>query len=51
VLWYGPPALVLFGLAGTLLWLRRRQAIAADTAPLSPEETRRLDGLMRETDG
>jgi cytochrome c-type biogenesis protein CcmH len=51
VLWYGPPALVLFGLAGTLLWLRRRQAVAADTAPLSPEETRRLDGLMRETDG
>jgi cytochrome c-type biogenesis protein CcmH len=50
VLWYGPPALVLFGLAGTLVWLRRRRVVAADTAPLSPEETRRLDGLMREND-
>lgn len=50
VLWYGPPALVLFGLAGTLLWLRRRRPVAADAAPLSPEETRRLDGLMREND-
>lgn len=50
LLWYGPPALVLFGLAGTMLWLRRRQAAPADTAPLSPDETRRLDGLMREND-
>jgi cytochrome c-type biogenesis protein CcmH len=50
VLWYGPPALVLFGLAGSLLWLRRRQAIPANAAPLTPEETRRLDGLMREND-
>jgi cytochrome c-type biogenesis protein CcmH len=50
VLWYGPPILVLFGLAGSLIWLRRRQATPADAAPLSPEETRRLDGLMQETD-
>jgi cytochrome c-type biogenesis protein CcmH len=51
VLWYGPPLLVVIGLAGSLLWLRRRQTIPADAAPLSPEETRRLDGLMRERDG
>ncbi|HEY4171831.1 MAG TPA: cytochrome c-type biogenesis protein, partial [Rhodopila sp.] len=44
VLWYGPPALVAIGLAGSLLWLRRRQTTPADTAPLSPEETSRLDG-------
>ena len=50
VLWYGPPALVLFGLAGTMLWLRRRRAASVDDAPLSPEESRRLDGLMRERD-
>jgi len=51
VLWYGPPALVLAGLAGTFLWLRRRQPVATDAAPLSPEENQRLDGLMRENDG
>jgi cytochrome c-type biogenesis protein CcmH len=50
VLWYGPPLLVAVGLAGSLLWLRRRQAVSADAAPLSSEEARRLDGLMRETD-
>jgi cytochrome c-type biogenesis protein CcmH len=50
VLWYGPPALVLFGLAGAMVWLRRRHVVSADATPLSPEETRRLDGLMREND-
>ena len=50
LLWYGPPALVLFGLAGSLLWLRRRRAASVDDAPLSPDEARRLDGLMRERD-
>ncbi|HEX4367891.1 MAG TPA: cytochrome c-type biogenesis protein [Rhodopila sp.] len=51
VLWYGPPILVAAGLAGSLLWLRRRKTASADTAPLSAEETSRLDGLMRELDG
>lgn len=51
VLWYGPPVLVLVGLGGTLLWLRRRQPFTADTVPLTPEETCRLDGLMQEHDG
>jgi cytochrome c-type biogenesis protein CcmH len=51
VLWYGPPVLVLAGLMGAFLWLRRRQPIAADIAPLTQEETSRLAGLMRETDG
>jgi cytochrome c-type biogenesis protein CcmH len=51
VLWYGPPILVVVGLVGTFLWLRRRQAVSADTVPLSAEETSRLDGLMRENDG
>jgi cytochrome c-type biogenesis protein CcmH len=51
VLWYGPPLLVAVGLAGSLLWLRRRQAITTEAAPLSPEETHRLDGMMRESDG
>jgi cytochrome c-type biogenesis protein CcmH len=50
VLWYGPPTLVVVGLLGAIFWLRRRQPVPADTAPLSPEETHRLDGLMREHD-
>jgi cytochrome c-type biogenesis protein CcmH len=51
VLWFGPPALVLFGLAGTFIWLHRRQAAPADAAPLSPEESRRLAGLLRDNEG
>ena len=50
VLWYGPPLLLLIGLGGTLAWLRRRQPTQVDAPPLSAEERRRLDGLMRGTD-
>jgi cytochrome c-type biogenesis protein CcmH len=50
VLWYGPPLLLAVGLAGTLIWLQRRQTALAETAPLDAEESRRLDGLMRGTD-
>ncbi len=39
VLWYGPPVLVLVGLLAAVLWLRHRQTVAADTVPLSPEES------------
>jgi cytochrome c-type biogenesis protein CcmH len=51
VLWYGPPLLVVVGLAGSLLWLRRRKATGIEAAPLSSEETNRLNGMLRETDG
>jgi cytochrome c-type biogenesis protein CcmH len=50
VLWYGPPILVVVGLFGSVLWLRRRQSAGADTAPLSAEEQHRLDRLMQEND-
>jgi cytochrome c-type biogenesis protein CcmH len=50
VLWYGPPLLVVAGLLGTVLWLRRRQTADTGTTPLNAEEKRRLDGLMREED-
>lgn len=50
VLWYGPPVLVLVGLLGAVFWLRHRQSALAEAVPLSPEEARRLDGLMREND-
>jgi cytochrome c-type biogenesis protein CcmH len=51
VLWYGPPTLVVLGLIGTATWLRHRRAAPADIAPLSPEERRRLDGLLRDNEG
>jgi cytochrome c-type biogenesis protein CcmH len=50
VLWYGPPLLLLIGLTSTLVWLKRRQPMPADTGPLSAEEASRLDGLMHGTD-
>ncbi len=34
LLWFAPPALVLIGLSGTVLWLRRRRSHVAAPAPL-----------------
>jgi cytochrome c-type biogenesis protein CcmH len=53
VLWFGPPALIVLGLAGSGAWLYRRRAVALDAAvrPLSAEEQERLQGLLREQDG
>jgi cytochrome c-type biogenesis protein CcmH len=51
VLWYGPPLLVVAGLATAAFWLRRRRPAEVETAPLSADETRRLDGLLQEKDG
>ncbi len=50
VLWFGPPALLVFGFAGMVLWLRRRPATTSGAAPLSPQEQSRLDTLLREAD-
>lgn len=50
VLWFGPPAILLFGFAGIVLWLRRRPATTASVAPLSPQEQSRLEALLREAD-
>jgi cytochrome c-type biogenesis protein CcmH len=50
VLWYGPPVLVAVGLVGALLWIKGRRPGIAVTAPLSAEETRRVEGLMHGTD-
>ncbi|WP_428484850.1 cytochrome c-type biogenesis protein [Rhodopila sp.] len=51
ILWFGPPALVLLGVAGSLFWMRRRSPTTVTPAPLSTEERRRLDGLLGERDG
>jgi cytochrome c-type biogenesis protein CcmH len=50
VLWFGPPAILLAGLLGGMLWLRRRSDIAEATMPLTADERRRLDSLLREAD-
>ena len=46
LLWFGPVMLLVFGLAGTLLWLRRRPMTAPP--PLSDAEQRSLDRLLRD---
>ena len=50
VLWYGPFLLVAAGLIGTAIWLRRRPSVVTEATPLTTEEKRQLDGLMREND-
>jgi cytochrome c-type biogenesis protein CcmH len=47
-LWFGPPALLLVGGVGALLYLRRRQARGDAPAPLSEAERERLARLMAE---
>jgi cytochrome c-type biogenesis protein CcmH len=49
ILWFGPAALLVLGLAGIALWMRRNAA-AAGPAPLNPREQARLDNLLREAD-
>ncbi|MFM9841343.1 MAG: cytochrome c-type biogenesis protein [Dongiaceae bacterium] len=48
VLWLAPPLLLIAGAALSLAYLRRRQRQSAEGAgPLSPEERRRLDALLK----
>ena len=46
LLWFGPVTLLVVGLAGTLVWLRRRQTAAP--APLTDVERQHLEKLLRE---
>lgn len=50
VLWFGPLAILLAGLLGSIAWLRRRSGRTEATPPLSPDERRRLDTILREAD-
>ncbi len=45
-LWFGPLALLVVGLAGTLVWLRRRPVAAAP--PLTEAERADLDRLLKD---
>ena len=46
LLWFGPVGLLVLGLIGSVLWLRRRPAIGP--APLTAAEQQQLDRLLRE---
>lgn len=50
VLWFGPVAILLGGLLGGAVWLRRRTATNETAMPLSPDERSRLDTILREAD-
>ncbi|HVY14361.1 MAG TPA: cytochrome c-type biogenesis protein [Rhodopila sp.] len=52
LLWFGPPAVLAIGLAGSLLWIVRRRRRAGELVPaLSADERRDLDTLLRESGG
>lgn len=51
VLWFGPAAMIVFGLFGIIFYYRRRSKETAATtgaAPLSADEKKRIDALMKE---
>ena len=50
VLWFGPAAILLGGLLGGVVWLRRRSTTTEAAMPLSPDERDRLDTILREAD-
>jgi len=50
LLWIGPFAVLLIGALGSAVYLRNRRAaggVAGDTAPLTDDERRRLEALLR----
>ena len=47
VLWLGAPVVLLVAGGALLLAARRRRAVAATSTPLSDEEQRRLDALLK----
>ena len=50
LLWFGPLLILLGGLLGGVVWLRRRAATAEAPVPLTPEERGRLDTILHEAD-
>jgi cytochrome c-type biogenesis protein CcmH len=50
ILWFGPLAVLLGGLLGGLLWMRRRAPSAEIARPLTADERGRLEAILREAD-
>jgi cytochrome c-type biogenesis protein CcmH len=47
ILWIGPALILIAGIAGVVMWHRRRRnAVAAAVAPLTAEERTRVDALL-----
>lgn len=51
LLWLGPLIMIVLGASGIALYYRRRARAAAETEPLSEEERRRLDALLKDRPG
>jgi cytochrome c-type biogenesis protein CcmH len=47
-LWFGPAVLLIVGAAGALVFVRRRNRLVPEPAPLSAPERQRLDALLRD---
>lgn len=45
-LWFGPAILVLIGLSVLFITLRKRRQRVPDSAPLSEDDTRKIDNLL-----
>ena len=50
VLWFAPIGILLIGMVGTAVWVRRRSATTPAEAPLSAAEQSRLDKMLGEID-
>jgi cytochrome c-type biogenesis protein CcmH len=48
LLWIGPFALLAIGAAGSFVYLRGRRGVGGDIAPLTVEESRRLQALLHQ---
>lgn len=49
-LWFGPAVVLLLGLGGVIVWLRRRPPVPAQPVELTDAERARLDALTRDDD-
>lgn len=47
-LWFGPAVVFVLGIAGLVVFFRRRARVTEQSAPLSDDERRRLDRLLED---
>ena len=50
-LWFGPMAVLLIVAVGLAVVMRRRAGLSTEPDPLTPDERRRVDALLRDSDG
>lgn len=49
-LWFGPAVVLVLGLGGVIVWLRRRPPVPAHPVELTDAERARLDAMTRDDD-